>query len=117
MPIENEQFSNATFLLSQKSKVEEINISKLRSLNNPIARICAINSGSTDASKADSDIAKGLEFQILLAKGAHVMFRTNLCVKVGLVNGVIKVVYDILFEKDQGPPSLSVTVFIEFVNY
>lgn len=117
MPIENEQFSNATFLLPQKSEVEEININKLRSLNNPIARIRAVHSGGTDASKADSDIAKGLESQILLAKGARVMLRANLCVKVGLVNGAIGVVHDILFEKDQGPPSLPVAVFVEFDNY
>ncbi|CAG8803900.1 16503_t:CDS:1, partial [Racocetra fulgida] len=60
---------------------KEINISKLRLLTNPIARICTVHSGGTDAFKANSDIAKELESQILLAKSAHVMLRPNLYIK------------------------------------
>jgi hypothetical protein len=42
-----------------------------------IAKIHAVNTGR-DASKADSNMAKGLEARLLLTRGAHVMLRANL---------------------------------------
>ncbi|CAG8795239.1 27228_t:CDS:1, partial [Racocetra persica] len=98
-------------------EVAEININMLKSLNRPIARIRAVHTGGTEASKADSDIAKGLESQILLAKGAHVILRANLCIEASLVNSAIKTVQDLFFEENQEPPSLLLAVFIEFNTY
>ncbi|CAG8785802.1 8987_t:CDS:1, partial [Racocetra fulgida] len=98
-------------------EVGEININKLKSLNHPIARIRAVHTGGNEASKADSDVAKGLESQILLARGARVMLRANLCVEAGLVNGAIGTVHDILFEENQRPPFLPIAVFVEFDAY
>jgi len=40
----------------------------------------------------------------------------NLWTKTGLVNGIIEIIEDILFE-EQGLPSLPVTVFIKFNIY
>jgi len=45
------------------------------------------------------------------------MLRANLCVGSGLVNGSIGVVDGILFEENQGPPSLPIAVLVEFNNY
>ena len=45
------------------------------------------------------------------------MLTTNLQTEAGLVNGAMGTVQDILFEEDQGPPSLPVAVFISFDNY
>ncbi|CAG8641197.1 7999_t:CDS:2 [Cetraspora pellucida] len=98
-------------------EVEEININTLKSLNSPIARIHAVHTGGNEASKADSDVAKGLESQILLARGTRVMLRANLYVEVGLVNGAMGTVHDILFEENQGPPALPIAIFVEFDAY
>jgi len=38
------------------------------------------------AKKANSDVAKGLEAQLLLAKGARVMLTANIWIQAGLVN-------------------------------
>ncbi|CAG8769135.1 21239_t:CDS:2, partial [Racocetra persica] len=40
--------------------------------------INTIHTGGTEASKADFDVAKGLETYLLLARGACVMLRMNL---------------------------------------
>ena len=85
--MENIRFLDAIHITSQKVDIHEINISKLKSLNAPIARVHAVHTGGNEASKADSDTAKGLKAQILVSKGAQVMLRANLSVETGLVNG------------------------------
>jgi ATP-dependent DNA helicase PIF1 len=114
---EKEQFSDATYLFPRKADVNEFNIDKLKSLNCPIARIDAIHTGGNEARRADSDIAKGLEARLLLARGARVMLRSNLWTEAGLVNGSMGIVQEIVFEENQGPPSLPIAVLIEFDNY
>ncbi|CAB4422449.1 unnamed protein product [Rhizophagus irregularis] len=103
---ENNQFMDAIHITPRKANVDEINIGKLKSLNAPVARVRAVHTGSNEASKADSDTAKGLEAQLLLSKGARVMLRANLSVETGLVNGSVGTIDDILFQENQGPPSL-----------
>ncbi|CAG8767787.1 17951_t:CDS:2, partial [Racocetra fulgida] len=68
-PSEYEQFSDTIYILLQKVDVDKVNISKLRSLNRPIARIHAVHTG-IEASKADSDIAK--EVRVLCSKQIYV---------------------------------------------
>ncbi|CAG8808303.1 20251_t:CDS:2, partial [Cetraspora pellucida] len=114
---DNNQFSNATYILPRKVEVNKININMLKSLNSPIARIYTIHTGGNEASKADSDMAKGLESQILLAMGTYVMLRANLYVEAWLVNKAIGTIYDILFEENQGPPALPIAVFVKFDAY
>src|SRR5688572_11742925 len=80
-PIEYNQFSDAIYITPRRIDVNEINIAKLKSLNHPIARIRAVHTGGSEAFKADSDVAKGLESQILLARDSRVMLRANLCVE------------------------------------
>src|SRR2546430_7226488 len=86
-------------------------------MNNSVARVNAIHTGATEVRKADSDIAKGLEPQLFLATGARVMLRANLWTEVGLVNGSVDTIQDIIFEENQGPPFLPNAVMIEFDNY
>jgi len=114
---ESTEFSNATCVLPRKSDVSEFNIDRFKSLNCPVARINAIHTGGSEARKADSDVAKGLECQLLLARGARVMLRTNLWTEAGLVNGSVGTVQEIIFEENQSPPSLPISVLIEFDNY
>jgi len=61
-------------------------------------------------------VAKGLEAQLLLAKGSRVMLSANIWTEAGLVNGSMGIVQDILFE-EHGPPSLPVAVLVEFEAY
>ena len=86
-------------------------------MNCPVTRINAVHTGGSEARKADSDTAKGLEAHLLLAKGAKVMLRINLWTEVGLVNGSVGTIQGIMFEEGQGPPSLPIAVLVEFEGY
>ncbi len=114
--MDNRQFLDATFLLPQKADVDEVNYNKLRTLNSPNAIINAIHTGR-DASKTNSNIAKGLEARLLLARGARIMLRANLWTEVGLVNGSMGIIQEILYEEGQRPPSLPNVILIEFNDY
>jgi ATP-dependent DNA helicase PIF1 len=115
--IERERFSDAMFLLTKWCDVNKINIEQLRSLNVPVAKILAVHTGGNEAKRAESNAAHGLESQLLLARGSRVMLTTNLWTEAGLVNGATGIVQDLLFEEDQGPPFLPITVLISFENY
>ena len=113
---ERKEFSNAVHLLTKWEDVDRINIEKLKELNRPIAKILAVHTGGREAKKASSDVAKGLDSQLLLAKGARVMLTANIWTEAGLVNGSMGTIQDIIFE-GQGPPSLPIAVLINFDNY
>ena len=109
--VDNNQFLDAVYILSRKIKVDEVNYNKLRALNCLIARITAYHAmGGHDASKADSNTAKGLEPYLLLARNACIMLRANLWTEAGLVNGLIDVIQEILFEEGKSPPCLPIAV-------
>ncbi|CAG8518668.1 6537_t:CDS:2, partial [Racocetra fulgida] len=105
---ECDRFLNAMFILPKWSEVDTINLNKLEFLKNPVVKVLAKYTSDQEAKKADSDVAKGLEAQLLLAKNARTEAR--------LVNGSIGTIYDILYNEN-GPPFLLVAVFIAFDNY
>jgi len=113
--IERERFSDAVFILTKWIDVDKINVTMLRDLSRPVAKIIAVHTGGQEAKHANSDIAKGLEGQLLLAKGSRVMLTANIWTEAGLVNGSMGIVHDIIFE--QASPSLPAAVFIEFDAY
>jgi ATP-dependent exoDNAse (exonuclease V) alpha subunit len=113
---ERKEFSEAVHILTKWEDVDKINIEKLKALNRPIAKILAIHTGGREAKKANSDMAKGLDSQLLLAKGARVMLIANIWTEVGLVNGSMGTIQDIIFE-GEGPPSLPIAVLINFDKY
>ncbi len=43
-----------------------------------VAKINAVHTGGSEAKKADSDTAHGLEAKLLLARGARVMLTANI---------------------------------------
>jgi len=63
---------NAIYITPRRININEINIDKLKSLNVPIAKIHTVHMGGNEASKADSDLAKGFETQLLLVRDARV---------------------------------------------
>ena len=76
--VEHDRFKDAVFILIKWEEVDKVNNEMLRNLNRPIAKISAVHTGGREAKRANSDVAKGLEAQILLAKGCHVMLTSNL---------------------------------------
>ncbi|CAG8519411.1 5661_t:CDS:2 [Racocetra fulgida] len=67
---ERDRFLNAMFILLKWSEVDAVNLNKLESLKNPVVKVLAKHTGDQEAKKADSNIVKGLETQLLLAKDA-----------------------------------------------
>ena len=117
LSLDRDRFLKATCIIPRRSDVDEFNMNKLASLNCPVAAINAVHTGGSEARKADFDVAKGLQACLLLAKGAKVMLRTNLWTEAGLVNGSVGTVEEIVFDENQGLPSLPNAVLIEFNNY
>ena len=67
--IERERFIDAISIVRKWVDVDRINIEILRKLNCPIAKICAVHTRGGEAKGASSDVARGLEAELLLAKG------------------------------------------------
>ena len=77
-------------------------MSKLKSLNQPIAMMKAHHSLSAQTLSADD--MGGLEPVIYLSKSAKVMLTMNLWTDVGLCNGAIGTVLDFVYDEGQQPP-------------
>jgi hypothetical protein len=66
------------FIHTKWAEVDKVNIEMIRKLNQPIAKIRVVHSSRREAKRTNSDVVKGLEVQLLLAKGCHVMLTSNL---------------------------------------
>jgi hypothetical protein len=83
----------------------------------PIAKLTAISEG-THAKGLTSDKAGGLVHTLYLCKGARVMLSVNINVRLGLFNGAMGRIIDIVFLNDKGPnDSLPDVVMVEFDKY
>ena len=108
-----EEFLTSSVRLSYlKAKVAEMNLIKLKNLNQPIATIKARHSGG--AQTLSSDEMGGLEPVIYLAKGARVMLTMNMWTEVGLCNGALGTVLDFVYADGQTPPALPICVLVQF---
>ena len=111
-----EDFKDAVRLFYDKENVARYNYEKLCRLGNPIARISAVHSG-IGASAAKSDNAGGLQSEVFLSRGATVMLTSNLWQEVGLCNGTVGTVQELLFHSDKPPPCLPIAVLVHFPHY
>ena len=105
-------FNDAIRLFYDKQTVAEYNIQKLQSLGVPIAKINAMHSNSAAAS-TKADDAGGLYPTIILAVGASVMLTSNLWPEVGLCNGAVGRVHQIVYNKEHHPPDLPVAEILK----
>lgn len=121
---ECKSFRDAIRLFTTKDEVLDFNTEVLEKLVDsttkepvPIARIPARNNSKV-ASKATSDTAEGLENVLYIGKGCKVMLKKNLWTKMGLVNGAIGHVVDLLYEENSSYPNAVPDVILcEFPSY
>ena len=109
-------FTNALHLHPTIEAVVEHNITRLRASGHPVAIIKAIHSG-TNASKASSEDAGGLEYIICLSHNARVVLTSNLWVDMGLVNGAMGTIIAICYRSGESPPNLPIAVTVRFDSY
>ena len=96
-------------------KVASDNYQKLVSLGLPIAVINARHSNQAAANLAPDGIGS-LEPKLLLTIHARVMLTQNLWTNVGLCNGTMGEVIDIIYDEQQSPPALPIAVVVNFDN-
>jgi ATP-dependent DNA helicase PIF1 len=100
-----------------RDEVNNQNIQCLTWLNIPIKILAAINRGR-DAKKVTEEEADNLLNRIYVCIGARVIFSTNLWADIGLVNGLIGIVIDLIWEADQDSNIiLPFTILIQFDEY
>ena len=89
------------------------NYNKLLTLHTPVACIDAVHS-SVKCRSLPSDDLGGLEAKLFLCVGARVMLTRNLWTELGLCNGAMGYVYDIVYNPGFAPPSLPVAIIVQF---
>ncbi|PPQ84045.1 hypothetical protein CVT24_007546 [Panaeolus cyanescens] len=89
---EQQQFMDATYLFSERKKAKHI---------------------GSGASRASSDEAMGLAAIVRICRGARVMITRNLSTPLGLVNGAVGIVEDIVWG-DDGSPNV---ILVSLPNY
>ena len=94
-------------------KVCQNNYECLREEGKPIAYISARHSNNKAASLPADDMG-GLSPKLFLCKGARVMLTRNLWTEVGLCNGAMGSIFDIIYSDRANPPSLPTTVIVQF---
>ena len=109
-----EHFKNEAVRLSfGNEKVAQDNYNKLKQLNQPIIQIDAQHNNSK-AKHLSADDFGGLEPTIYLAKNARVMLTHNLWTEVGLCNGAMGTVVDVIYAEGCKPPVLPIAIIVQF---
>ena len=116
-PDEVSTFDNALRLYFTREEVYNRNIQCLTGRNMPIKILTIVNRGR-DAEKATEDEADNLPNKIYICIGARIMLSSNLWTEIGLVNGSMGTVVDIMWQLGQDPTtSLPFAILIRFDEY
>ena len=110
------KFQDAIRLFYGNTDVASFNYEQLLKLKQPIAHIQARHS-SAFAKTIKADEMCGLVPTLYLARNALVMLTLNLWPEVGLCNGATGKVIDIIYAENDFPPSLPISVIVQFDNY
>ena len=86
----------------------------IRGLNHPIATSIATSVRSNYWMEGDEE---GLELELVITIGAREMLTLNLWTDVGLVNGALGVIQQIVYNPRSSPPEPPTYVLIKFDNY
>ena len=95
---------------------DRVNKQRLMDLKSPIVLINAMDINCNTQTYSD-DHFRRLRPRIYTAIGARMMLTWNVCVNVGLVNGSIGNVIDIVYADNTEPPSLPAFIIMNIVNY
>jgi hypothetical protein len=118
---------DVTYLFTTNKEVTKYNHSRIKELNTPIALIQAEHSLS-EAQKISSDSFRGLQTSLYLAVGAKVYLTSNIGTSVGLCNGTVGYVKDIVYRDNvdcneygesippSKPPCLPKYMWVDFGN-
>jgi hypothetical protein len=118
---------DVTYLFTTNKEVTKYNHSRLKELDTPITLIQAKHSRS-EAKRMSSDSFRGLQTCLYLAVGAKVYLTSNIGTSVGLCNGTVGYVMDIIYKDDvdrddknnpipsSSPPDLPKYVWVDFGN-
>lgn len=109
-------FQDAIRLFYGNNDVASFNYEQLSKLKQPIARIQAQHSSAL-AKTIKADEMCGLVPTLYLARNASVMLTLNLWPEVGLCNGATGKIIDIIYAANDFPPSLPISVIVQFDNY
>ena len=107
-------FANSIRLFDTCAKANQYNEERLRNLTS-VLRVKSINNCKI-ASRASFKEAGNLQQFLYLAIGSRVMLRRNLWTSVGLVNGAIRTIRDIVVEPNTGN-SMPRFIIVEFDRY
>ena len=81
-----ERFKDAVMLCARNKDSISFNIQKIKSLENPIAQIHAVNS-TKKAKTFPASKAGGLQNSIIICKNSKIMLLSNIWKEAGLTNG------------------------------
>ena len=106
---------DVTHLYTTNKQVLSYNLTRLKELKKPIAKIEAKHTGY--GKSKTPDFFMGLEVALYLAVGAKVLLTYNQSIGAGLVNGSVGIVKDIVYdenEDDTSPTRLPKHVWVDF---
>lgn len=114
-PINNVKFDNTVHLFSTNDNTHNHNKKMLHSLKQPVAHSVTTKAGSVNIVEDCS--SDELELELLINKNSRLMLTSNIWIQVGLVNGVLGYIKNIVYRPGSAPPEPLTYVMVDFDNY
>ncbi|XP_057835128.1 uncharacterized protein LOC131045552 [Cryptomeria japonica] len=111
---QKKDFDSSIHLFATNESARLHNRKMLKELNLPVALSLAKISKQTNT---EYDTNEQLPLEVLLSIDQQVMLIANLWIKVGLVNGAIGLIKQIVYENNTKPPDLPKYVVVQFNDY